>query len=233
MGQPAKVLVVEDDAGVVELLVRALEREGFEVEVTDRGAEAPTRVEGGDVDIVLLDLNLPDADGLDVCRRIRERLPALPVVMLTGRGSELDVVAGLEAGAHDYVSKPFSVAELIARMHANLRPSGHAAAVPLEGRLELRGLVVERTTRRVERDGRDVDLTPAELDVLAVLVADTGRVVSRERIVEHLRREHGAGSNRSLDMHISSLRKKLGDDEPTARLITTVRGVGFRFEDGP
>lgn len=233
MGEPAKVLVVEDDAGVVELLVRALEREGFAVEVTDRGAQAPTRVEAGDVDIVLLDLNLPDADGLDVCRRIRERLPALPVVMLTGRGSELDVVAGLEAGAHDYVSKPFSVAELIARMRANLRPSGHAAAVPLDDRLELRGVAVERTERRVERDGREVELTPAELDVLAVLMADSGRVVSRERIVDHLRREHGAGSNRSLDMHISSLRKKLGDDDPAARLITTVRGVGFRFEDGP
>ncbi len=240
VGVVARLLVVEDDEGIVTLLAHALRREGFELEVLDRGEPVVDRVVAGGIDLLLLDLSLPDIDGLDVCRRVRERAPSLPIVMLTGRGSELDVVAGLEAGAHDYVAKPFRLAELVARLRVNLRPSTGVHTVVSAAPTEQSGVRVDPDTRRAWRGDHELDLTPTEFDVLALLLSEAGRVLSRQRIVDHVRRAHGAGSDRSLDMHISSLRKKLLDADPTgksssddgssARLIATVRGVGFRFE---
>jgi DNA-binding response OmpR family regulator len=228
-----RLLVVEDDPAISRPLVRALEREGFAVEHVDTGAAALARVLDPGVDLVLLDLTLPDVDGLEVCRRLRAEWPLLPVVMLTARGEEVDLVVGFDAGADDYITKPFRVAELVARLRARLRIAGGAptaaAAVRQAGTA---GVRVDPDAHRAWLEGRELDLTPKEFDLLALLVAEAGKALRREEIMSAVWDEHWWGSTRTLDMHISSLRRKLGDDPARPRLITTVRGVGFRFETG-
>jgi DNA-binding response OmpR family regulator len=218
------ILLVEDDTAIAQPLVRAIEREGFAVRHVERGREA-IAASRGNIDLVLLDLTLPDIDGLDVCRTIRRTDDRLPIVILTARSEEADVVIGLDAGADDYVSKPFRLAELLARMRVRLRlvPPGTATAQDVR---------VDAPAHRAWRDGEELDLTPKEFDLLVLLVTDAGRVVSRQRIMHDVWDEHYYGSTRTLDMHISSLRRKLHDDPAEPRLITTVRGVGFRFETG-
>ncbi len=216
------ILLVEDDTAIAQPLVRAIEREGFDVRHVTHGREAIGAASGG-VDLVLLDLTLPDIDGLVVCRSIRDVNERLPIVILTARAEETDVVIGLDAGADDYVTKPFRLAELLARLRVRLR-----LAVPRSA--TVRGVRVDTEAHRAWLDDEQLDLTPKEFDLLALLVADAGHVVSRQRIMHDVWDEHYYGSTRTLDMHISSLRKKLGDDPSNPRLITTVRGVGFRFE---
>jgi DNA-binding response OmpR family regulator len=218
----ATLLVVEDDAAISDPLVRALAREGHDVEHVDSGAAALERLDAGRVDLLVLDLGLPDIDGVEVCRRARDGRPRLRVLMLTARSSELDEVAGLDAGADDYLTKPFSLGVLSARVRALLRRGGEDGA-----EREVAGVRVDPGARRAWRDGRELELSPKEFDLLALLVGRAGEAVPRDEIMTTVWDENWWGSTKTLDTHVGWLRRKLG--EPP--LLTTVRGVGFRFED--
>jgi DNA-binding response OmpR family regulator len=219
------LLLVEDDASIAEPLVAALRREGHEVAWAPTGANGLASV-GPEVDLVLLDLGLPDVDGLEVCRQLRKRLPDLPVLMLTARAEEVDAVVGLDAGADDYVTKPFRLAELMARIRAALRRAPSPAVTSVQD------VRIDHAARRAWRGETELELSAKEFDLLALLAGDAGRAVTRDRIMREVWDEHWYGPTKTLDMHISWLRKKLGDDPAAPRLITTLRGVGFRFETG-
>jgi DNA-binding response OmpR family regulator len=218
-------VLVEDDASIAEPLVAALRREGHDVAWSPTGENGLASV-GPDTDLVLLDLGLPDLDGLEVCRRLRRRLPDLPVLMLTARAEEVDAVVGLDAGADDYVTKPFRLAELMARIRAALR------RVPAPAVTTVQDVRIDHAARRAWRGDAELDLSAKEFDLLALLAGEAGRAVTRDRIMREVWDEHWYGPTKTLDMHISWLRKKLGDDPAAPRLITTLRGVGFRFETG-
>jgi DNA-binding response OmpR family regulator len=220
-----RLLLVEDDPSIAEPLVAALRREGHEVTWSPTGATG-LEAAGPEIDLVLLDLGLPDIDGLEVCRQIRTRLPDLPVLMLTARAEEVDAVVGLDAGADDYVTKPFRLAELMARIRAALRRAPAATVTSVQD------VRIDHAARRAWRGEVELDLSAKEFDLLALLAGDAGRAVTRDRIMKEVWDEHWYGPTKTLDMHISWLRKKLGDDPAAPRLITTLRGVGFRFETG-
>lgn len=222
----AKLLVVEDDPAISNPLVRALEREGFEVEHVDQGEVAVERALSATADLILLDLTLPDIDGLEVCRRIRDGMPHLPIVMLTARSEEVQLVVGLDAGADDYVTKPFRVAELVARVRTHLRAASPTEPAPV-GRIR-----VDVDAHRVWIDEHELDLSPKEFDLLALLVSEAEKTVARDRIMRAVWDPNWYGPTRTLDVHVSSLRKKLGD--LSGDVIATVRGVGFRYQpNGP
>ncbi len=215
-----RVLLVEDDDAIAEPLQRGLERDGFEVVRAATGAEA---WEFEDPDMVLLDLGLPDVDGYEVCRRLRAESD-VPIIILTARSDEVDRVIGLELGADDYMVKPFGLRELIARMRAVTRRRTPRSGEP--GRpVVIDGLEVDRRTRRVRMNGEELPLTPKEFALLALLAGDPGAVFPRERILEDVWDAHWYGPTKTLDVHVASLRKKLGDPS----WIETVRGVGFRL----
>jgi DNA-binding response OmpR family regulator len=218
-----RLLIAEDDEAIIEPLTRALTREGYDVETVGDGLEAARRGIEGNHDLLVLDIGLPRIDGLEVCRRVRAVRPRVPIMILTAQGAELDVVVGLDAGADDYVAKPFRLSELLARIRSLLR-----RAAPSE--LSARSVRVDATSRRAWLEDRELELTPKEFDLLALLVAEAGRVITRDRIMAAVWDENWFGSTKTLDMHISWLRRKLGDDATAPRLLTTVRGVGFRFE---
>ncbi len=221
------VLLAEDDPAIFEPLARALRREGYEVDVRADGREA---LDGAklDPDLVILDLGLPHVDGLEVCRRIRADGLTCPVLILTARTDEVDTVVGLDAGADDYVTKPFRLAELLARVRALMRRTPTDGAHQPEG-----GAVVQIDTeaRRAFFHDEELQLTAKEFDLLRVLVRERGKVVSREELMREVWDSAWYGSTKTLDMHISVLRRKLGDDASQPRHILTVRGVGFRFEN--
>ena len=218
--------MVEDDAGIAQPLQRALTREGFEVAHADTGQRALDLVVLGDVDLVLLDLTLPDIDGLDVCRKLRADHPVLPIIMLTARSEEVDLVVGFDAGADDYMTKPFSMAELAARVRARLR-----LATPIEPRTVKVGEVqIDLEAHKAWRGSDELQLTPKEFDLLTLLVSEAGRVVTRQRIMTEVWAAGWYGNSRALDVHISAVRRKLGDPPDQPIFISTVRGVGFRFE---
>ena len=218
------VLVVEDDESIAAPLAKGLVREGFDVERMSRGEQLLTRLsDGGPVpDIVLLDLGLPDLDGFDVCRRVRASSD-VPIIVITARSEEVDRVIGLELGADDYMVKPFGFRELVARIRAVTRRL--APRVPEAAPLVVGTLTIDARTREVLVAGRAVTLTPKEFDLLALLAEDPGAVWSRGRIFEAVWDPHWYGPTRTLDVHVASLRKKLGD----SAWIETVRGVGFRL----
>jgi DNA-binding response OmpR family regulator len=220
-----RLLVVEDDPTIAEPLARALRRDGYDVDVRADGASALARANRGDVDMVLLDLGLPDIDGMDVCRRLRAESPGMPILMLTARADELDTVIGLDAGADDYVTKPFRLAELLARVRAVMRRGQVESAVH-----EVRDITVDSDARKAWLAGAELQLTVKEFDLLRVLVRDAGRVVSRGQLMREVWGAPWPSSTKTLDMHMTWLRRKLGDDPVDSRYITTVRGVGFRFE---
>ena len=220
-----RVLLAEDDTSIAEPLARALRREGYDVDVLGEGRGAVTQALTGMTDLVVLDLGLPDMDGLEVCRRIRESLPQLPVLMLTARADEVDTVVGLDAGADDYVTKPFRLAELLARVRALLRRGVSDAPTVGDVRIDI-------GSRRAWVRGEEMQLTTKEFDLLRVLMRDVGNVVTRDAIMREVWDASWWGSTKTLDMHISWLRRKLGDDATNPRYISTVRGVGFRFERG-
>lgn len=233
------VLVVEDDDKIAAPLVRTLEREGHAVERVASGLPAIERVGAGDVQLLLLDLGLPDIDGLDVCRRVRERGYAGGVIILTARDGELDRVVGLDVGADDYLAKPFALAELLARTRAVLRRSGHGAPAQGPGGAATptaappaRGFTVDVPTRRVWVGDAEIAATSKEFDVLALLDETRGAVVSREQLIRDVWDENWYGSTKTLDATIGRLRQKLEEASAPAR-VTTVRGVGFRLEDAP
>jgi DNA-binding response OmpR family regulator len=228
-----RLLLVEDDQAIARPLLRALEREGFAVEHVEAGEPAIARVGAGGIDLVVLDLTLPDIDGLDVCRQIRSSHPALPILMLTARREEVDVVVGLDAGADDYVAKPFRVAELVARLRARLRVASDADAVAGDADVVTAGDVrIDRAAHRAFLGEAELELTPKEFDLLSLLVGEVGRTVTRTRIMRDVWDEHWWGSTRTLDMHVSALRRKLGDNPADPWRLVTVRGVGFRLESG-
>jgi DNA-binding response OmpR family regulator len=222
-----RVLLIEDEESIATPLVGALEREGFEVEhaATGRaGLDAATR---DAVDLVLLDLMLPDMDGRDVCRTIRQS-SSVPVIMLTARGLETDRVVGLELGADDYVVKPFSVAELAARIRAVLRRTEERGAAPKDV-LEVGDVELDRRTWTARHRGESLELARREFELLRLLLEHAGEVVTREKLMRDVWETEWMGATKTLDVHVSTLRRKLGDDPSAPRYIHTVRGVGFRF----
>jgi DNA-binding response OmpR family regulator len=222
-----KILLVEDESSISEPLSRALEREGFDVAVADTAAGAVEAFRAWRPDLVLLDVMLPDGDGRDVLRELRQ-VSRVPVVMLTARGEEVDRVLGLELGADDYVTKPFSGAELVARIRAVLR---RVADQPdsADSVLQVADVVLDLDKRLVTRGGEQVDLTVKEFDLLRLLLESAGKVVRREQLIADVWDTNWFGSTKTLDVHVSSLRRKLGDDSSDPRYIHTVRGIGFRF----
>jgi len=224
MLEAVHVLVVEDDDAIAVPLIEVIDRAGFATTRAATGAEALGKVDG--VDLVLLDLGLPDMDGSEVCRRLRST-SAVPIIIVTARGDEGERVLGLELGADDYVVKPFGRRELIARVRAVLR---RTTSLPeAEAPQRFGPVEIDRRTRRVGLAGARVVLTPKEFDLLALLAEDPGAVVPREQIMDEVWDPHWYGPTKTLDVHIASLRKKLGDPG----LIETVRTVGFRLRDLP
>ena len=220
-----RLLLVEDEDAIAVPLVEGLEREGFDVTAVRTGGAALQAA--ADADLVLLDLGLPDVDGADVCRALR-RESTTPIIVLTARADEFDRVLLLELGADDYVVKPFGFRELVARIRAVRRRTGRSDALESdESRVqELGALHIDRRARRVSIDGNEIALTPKEFDLLARLADDPGIVIRRDQLIEEVWDEHWWGPTKTLDVHIASLRKKLGD--PT--WITTVRSVGYRLD---
>ena len=217
----ARVLLVEDDAAIADPLVRALAREGHDVVAVRTGEEAVARAGADRVDLVVLDIGLPGIDGIEVCRRlvVDDSRPA--ILLLTARSSELDEVLGLDAGADDYVTKPFTLAVLMARVRALLRRDPDQ----FEGPLEAGGVRIDRAARRAWREDRELELSPKEFGLLSALMETPGVVVRREQLMERVWDVNWWGSTKTLDVHIGWLRRKLGPPP----LIATVRGVGFRF----
>ncbi len=224
-----RILIVEDDATIGSGLVTALETNGYLVDWATSGREALTRCASKPPALVLLDLGLPDLDGIEVCRRLRSAVPDATIVMLTARRDEIDVVVGLEAGADDYLTKPFRLAELLARVRAHLRRP-RTGDVTAPDRAQVGDLDVDFGARRVLVEGVELGLRPKEFDLLALLVIEAGRVVSRERIMSEVWDEHWFGSTKTLDTHVSALRRKLDKGRDRASRITTLRGVGYRLE---
>jgi DNA-binding response OmpR family regulator len=223
-----KVLVIEDERPIAEPLAEALRREGFDVSLAGTATDGLDAFSSQAPDIVLLDVMLPDGDGRDVLRRIRQT-SRVPVVMVSARGEEMDRVLGLELGADDYVTKPFSAAELVARMRAVLRRSAAEPPGDAEGSLASGEVAMNLDTRAVTVGDEPVELTVKEFELLRVLLANAGRLVKRDDLVSKVWDPNWFGSTKTLDVHVSSLRKKLGDDPAEPRYIHTVRGVGFRF----
>lgn len=225
----AEILIVEDDELIASSLARALAASGHRVTVARSIADAGPRLD--DADLLLCDLGLPDGDGLDLIAGFTEDHPAVPVIALTARTEEADVVAGLSSGAVDYVTKPFRLAELQARISAHLRQAAAASpATATTGTLEVGDLVVDLAGRQVTVQGTSVDLRPREFDLLARLAAEPGVVVRREDIMRDVWDEHWWGSTKTLDVHLNSLRRKLGEEPGSTSRITAVRGVGYRLE---
>jgi two-component system response regulator RegX3 len=222
----ASVLVVEDEPSIADPFARALLRGGFRPTVARTGAEALRAVHELAPDVVLLDLALPDADGRDVCRQIRAGSD-VPIIIITASGSVTDRVVGLELGADDYVVKPFAVGEVIARIRAVLRRGRHAR--PAQRQLVVGELTIDRAARRAFIADTELELTRKEFDLLDRLARDPGHVVTRETLMSDVWDENWFGSTKTLDVHVSWLRRKLGDDPLAPRYIHTVRGVGFRL----
>lgn len=228
------VLVVEDDDAIAFPLVRTLEREGYTVVHRSQGSQAVQRALEGDIDLMILDLGLPDLDGLEVCRRARAAGYDNPVLILTARDGELDMVVGLDVGADDYMAKPFGLAELLARVRALLRRARISPPPARNGHryLDRRddALRIDVDARRVWVRGREVLLTSKEFDVLALLDEQPGTVVTRDRLMEQVWDTNWFGSTKTLDVTIGRLRQKLEFHRSPTRVVT-VRGVGFRLED--
>ncbi|CAM3157509.1 MULTISPECIES: response regulator transcription factor [Williamsia] len=221
-----EVLLAEDDDAIAAPLARALSREGYGCEVVTTGTAALEQARSGRFELLVLDLGLPEMDGLEVCRRIRAVRPNLAVLMLTARTDEVDFVVGLDAGADDYVGKPFRLAELLARVRALLRRKQSVDVVIEAGDIHL-----DARGRRVLVSGQDTTLANREFDLLRYLMERGGEVVSREEILTEVWGTPDLLSSKTLDMHISWLRRKIGDDQPgRKKRIVTVRGVGFRFD---
>jgi DNA-binding response OmpR family regulator len=224
-----RVLLIDDDVRLHELTASYLEQNGLSVSVASDGKKGLAALEGGTFDAVLLDLMMPGMDGIEVCKRIRAK-SNIPIVMLTAKGDETDRVVGLELGADDYVAKPFSPRELLARLRAVLRRARPDVAGE---QLRVGDVVVDVPGRVVTVAGRPTDLTGIEFDVLVALVRRAGRVVARDALLSEAGRGDVVVGERTVDVHVSHLRQKLGDDPKSPRIIKTVRGVGYVFtKDG-
>jgi len=221
------ILLVEDEESITTPLAEALEREGFATAIARTAAEAIALGKRANPDLVLLDLMLPDGSGFDVCRELRVG-STVPIIILSARGEETDRVVGLELGADDYVVKPFSAREVIARIRAVLRRANAPASAGVAA-IEIGGVRLDPARRAVTLDGELLELSRKEFDLLALLMREAGSVVQRERLIDEVWDVNWFGSTKTLDVHVSAVRKKLGDDSAEPRYLHTVRGVGFRF----
>jgi two-component system, OmpR family, response regulator RegX3 len=225
-----KLLLVEDEKSIAEGLAITLEAEGFQVAWVKDGLDAIPAWERVRPDLVVLDLMLPGMSGTEICRTLRSRSD-VPIIMLTAREAEVDRVVGLELGADDYVTKPFSTRELVARIKAILRRAPLADAPLDETPAEASGVRVDRVRHEVRVDGRDVELPPKEFELLAVLVEHAGRVLTRSQLIDEVWGSDYVGDTKTLDVHIRRLRTRIEDDPQQPSRIKTVRGVGYRFAD--
>lgn len=229
-----QILIVEDERTISEPLAKLLAREGFNANVAATVADALAKFAADKPDLILLDLNLPDGDGRDVAREIR-RSSGVPIIMLTARGTETDRIVGLEIGADDYVVKPFSSAEVIARIRAVLRRSeahDDQQDQDLGQPVVVEEMRIDPGTRRAFLGEQELDLSLKEFDLLYELARNAGTVVSRDQLMTRVWDENWFGSTKTLDVHIGWLRRKLGDDANKPHWIETVRGIGFRFAGG-
>ena len=228
-----RLLLVEDERRITAPLVSALESEGFETHVAETATESLELAGRVRPDLVLLDLMLPDGSGFDVCRQLRAESD-VPIIMLTARGDEADRVAGLELGADDYIVKPFSAREVVARIRAVLRRVSREGAGNQggSGALEVGELRLDPAAYSVTLAGEPVELTRKEFQLLELLMRNAGIVVTRERLLDEVWDVSWFGSTKTLDVHVGALRRKLGDDPSSPRWLHTVRGVGFRFASG-
>lgn len=221
------VLIVEDDPGIGAGLQRALDSQGYHPVWCQSGAEA-LRYALDDVSLVLLDLGLPDVDGLQLCQGLRRTASELPIIILTARGSETDVVVGLDAGADDYLVKPFRLTELLARVRSHLRRAAASAEPPAQ--LVVGDLHVDVPGRRALVGGRPVELRAREFDLLVALMRSAGKAVTRSRLMAEVWQDQRADSTKTVDVHVAALRQRLGEDGPEGSRIATLRGVGYRLE---
>jgi DNA-binding response OmpR family regulator len=230
-----RALVVEDDAVIGAALRTGLSSGGHPVVWAATGGEAVSVVQDGEFDLVLLDLGLPDMDGLDLCAYIRATQPGAVIVILTARDEEIDVVLGLEAGADDYLTKPFRLAELMARVRAHLRRGAAAPATDASPVVTVGELEIDTAARRVRLAGREVAVRAKEFDLLARLAADAGAAVTRAELMSDVWDEHWFGSTKTLDVHLSTLRRRLVEAAEATGVaapeIVTLRGRGFRLDD--
>jgi DNA-binding response OmpR family regulator len=230
MAPSATILLVDDEDSVQKLLTYPLEREGYRVIQARNGEEALERFEADDVDLIVLDLMLPRVDGLEVCRRVRAT-STVPIIMLTARDDEVDKVLGLELGADDYITKPFSIREFRSRVRALLRRSQLAPSDQRGETIDHEGLRIDLARRTVEAHGVSVQLTYVEFELLRSLAAHPGRVYSRQQLLEALWGSADFRDPRTIDVHIRHLREKIEVDPREPEYIFTVRGVGYRFRD--
>jgi DNA-binding response OmpR family regulator len=228
MADAATILLVDDEEAVQKLLTYPLEHEGFRVLQARDGEEALARFAGETVDLVVLDLMLPRLDGLEVCRRLRAQ-STVPIIMLTARDDELDKVVGLEIGADDYITKPFSIREFRSRVRALLRRAALAGQPDGRDRIEAEGLRIDLAKRTVEVFGRPVALTYVEFELLRALASRPGRVFTRQALLSTLWGDAAYREPRTIDVHVRHLREKLEAEPHEPELIQTVRGVGYRF----
>ena len=231
---PVHVLLVEDEESFIEALTVGLAREGFEVSVARDGAEALEMFEESEPDLILLDLMLPKMSGLDVCRTIRNTSD-VPVIMVTAKGEEIDTVVALEVGADDYVTKPYRMRELVARMRAVLRrtPSEEKTKTGRDHEkapTDLSNIRLEPSTRRAYVRGNEVHLRRKEFELLQILMENAGRVLTRDVLIDRVWGSDYVGDTKTLDVHVKRLRSQVEEDPKTPTLITTIRGVGYRFD---
>jgi two-component system, OmpR family, response regulator RegX3 len=225
------LLLVEDERRITAPLASALESEGFETHVAETAAESLELAGRLRPDLVLLDLMLPDGSGFDVCRQLRAD-SQVPIIMLTARGEEADRVAGLELGADDYIVKPFSAREVVARIRAVLRRTSRSAEGSSPGPLEIGDVRLDSAAHSATLAGEPLELTRKEFQLLELLMRNAGVVVTRERLLDEVWDVSWFGSTKTLDVHVGAVRRKLGDDPSSPRYLHTVRGVGFRFASG-
>jgi two-component system, OmpR family, response regulator len=232
MADSATILLVDDEESVQKLLAYPLEQEGFRVIQARDGEEALERFDQSEIDLVILDIMLPKLDGLEVCRRLRAR-SAVPILMLTARDDELDKVVGLELGADDYITKPFSIREFRSRVRAALRRAQLPPAGARSEVIEVDGVRIDLARRHVEIGGEEVQLTYLEFELLRILAANPGRVYTRQALLEALWGGAEYRDPRTIDVHVRHLREKIEADPGAPAYLFTVRGVGYRFREAP
>jgi len=223
-----RILIVEDDPAIADFVQTALKRENFETELVKRGDMVLGRVKASPPDLVLLDLMLPGMDGLEVCKALRLQRQYVPIIMLTAKDDDVDKVVGLEIGADDYITKPFKIRELIARIHAILRLARHSTG-STSRILRFDSLEINVDGRTVTREGKNIDLSPKEFELLAVLAANPRHVYGRETLLEKVWGYEYMGQSRTVDVHIQRLRQKIEPNPDEPRFLVTVRSIGYKF----
>ncbi|HXN77749.1 MAG TPA: response regulator transcription factor [Candidatus Dormibacteraeota bacterium] len=224
-----KVLIVDPDVATRREVRAACEQDGYQVLEADGGSEALRQVESSHPNLILLEVSLPDGAGFDVCREVRKMDPAVPVIMMSSRSDEIDVVVALEIGADDYVTKPLRLRELVARMTAHLRRTRFESAEAMRSRLEFRDLVIDVNERRTYKSGKEVELTHTEFDLLTFLASNAGKVLSREKILNSIWGYEYPIETRVIDVHIRNLRRKIESQPSRPYYILAVPGIGYRF----